>query len=107
MSKIVTTLTLIISLLVAPVAHASGMACDEESGKNISKVESKANSFKADKNNKSEKSDHCCCSHNVYDHVVLETPKFLVTHTKIAMATKDDIVSYLSYGPPLKPPSHA
>ncbi len=104
MRKALLSFFIVLSLLVAPAAHAFGIggegdSCHSvENGKKLEKSEKKQDS-------KSEKKGHCCShTHANLSLVIVKTDS---GNTKTSFSLDEERITSLLSGPPLKPPSHA
>jgi hypothetical protein len=110
MPKFLVSLFIVFSLLFAPIAHASGMACSDNGMGGIAKVELKQDFSKDSKQtgDKAEKTGHhCCCSHTACDRIASKIPDMVPAVSKVAIPATDDAIASIAFGPPLEPPSHA
>lgn len=109
MSKVLIAIIVAFSLLIAPIAHASGLNCEGDNCQmsEQSKKQAKAKSEKpSDTDNTANAGHHCCCPH-VSAAPDLAVAKPMATSDQTTFTFEQDVVASLVVGPPLKPPSHA
>lgn len=107
MKKVILSLFVVFSLLVAPVAHAYDIDCKSDTCQMTEKSEKQAKSEKQQDNDKMADADHhCCCPHvSAIPDLALAKPTAASSHTTFAY--EQDVTTSVVVGPPLKPPSHS
>jgi hypothetical protein len=107
MKKIVLSLFVVLSLLVAPIAHASGMSCEGDNCQMSEQTKKQAKSEKQQDNDKMAKAGHhCCCPHvSAIPDLAISEPTTASSQTVFVL--EQDVTTSVVVGPPLKPPSHA
>lgn len=107
MKNAVTCLFLVLSLLFAPIAHASGMNCEVDNCQMSEQTNEQAKSEKQQDNNKMAKAGHDCCCPHVSVIPDLAVAKPLATSSQTAFVYEQDATTSVVVGPLLKPPSRA
>jgi hypothetical protein len=107
MKKIILSLFVAFSLLVAPIAHAAGMNCE---GDNCQMSEQTKKQDKSEKQQDNDKmagaGHHCCCAHvSINLNTALSAPE--TASSQEPFSRLNVFMSSVVQGPPLKPPSHA
>lgn len=107
MKKIVLSLFVAFSLLLAPIAHAAGMNCE---GDNCQMSEQAKKQAKSEKQQDTDKmagaGHHCCCPHvSAIPDLAVAEPAAVSGSTSFNF--EQDASTSVVVGPPLKPPSHA
>ncbi|MFZ4761187.1 MAG: hypothetical protein ACOYK8_00020 [Alphaproteobacteria bacterium] len=107
MKKVILLLFIAFSILVAPVAHASGMDCEGNNCQLSEQIKKHGISEKQQDNDKIANADHhCCCPHlcSVPDLAVV---KPITASIQTRFAYEQNMLASFVVGPPLKPPAHA
>lgn len=106
MARVLISLFIVFSLLVAPMAHAAGMGCAGDNCQMSEIAKKSAKDDKQDKNKMADAAHHCCCSHvtAIPDSGIAE-PKVVSSRTVFTL--EQDATTSVVVGPPLKPPYHA
>jgi hypothetical protein len=107
MQKIILSLFVALSLLIAPIAHASDMNCEGDNCQMSEQTKKQAKSEKQQDNDKMAEAGHdCCCSHvSIIPDLAVAKPMAASSYT--AFVYEQDVTTSVVVGPPLKPPSHA
>lgn len=106
MKKVILSLFVAFSLLIAPLAHAAGMNCEGDNCQMSEQTKKQSKSEKQDDGKMAAAGHHCCCPHvsSIPDLAMTEPMK--VSSSTVFALEQDDMTSVV-VGPPLKPPSHA
>lgn len=107
MKKVILSLFVAFSLLVAPLAHAAGMNCEGDNCQMSEQTKKQAKSEKQQDNDKmANAGHHCCCPHvsSIPDLAMTEPMK---VSSRTVFVFEQDATTSVVVGPPLKPPSHA
>lgn len=105
MHKILACLFIILSLLVAPIAHASGVNCEGDDCQMIEQSKDYHQNEKQDDGKLANAGHHCCCPHISSIHnLTVSEPVFVSSRTVFVL--QQDTTTSVVVGPPLKPPSH-
>ena len=107
MKKVVLSLFVAFSLLIAPLAHAAGMNCEGDNCQMSEQTKKQAKSEKQQDDDKmANAGHHCCCSHvsSIPNLAVVEPMK---VSSRTVFVFEQDATTSVVVGPPLKPPSHA
>jgi len=106
MKKIILSLFVALSLLVAPIAHAYDMNCEGDNCQMTEKSEKLSKSEKQDDGKMANDGHHCCCHHvSVMPNFTLAASMTVSSRTVFVL--EQDATTSVVVGPPLKPPSHA
>jgi hypothetical protein len=106
MKKIILSLFIAFSLLIAPIAHASGMNCEGDNCQMIQKSEKQSKSEKQDDSKMAKAGHHCCCPHfSAMPNLNVAEP--ITVSSRTVFVLEQDATTSVVVGPPLKPPSHA
>lgn len=105
MKKIILSLFVAFTLLVAPVAHAAGMNCEGDNCQMTEQSEKQSKNEQQD-DGKMANAGHHCCSHfsTIPNSAVTESRK---VSSRTIFVLEQDATTSIVVGPPLKPPSHA
>lgn len=106
MKKIILSLFVAFSLLIAPLAHAAGMNCEGDNCQMSEQTKKQAKSEKQDDGKMAAAGHHCCCPHvsSIPDLAMTEPMK---VSSRTVFVFEQDATTSVVVGPPLKPPSHA
>ncbi len=107
MKKIILSLFVAFTLLIAPLAHAAGMNCEGDNCQMSEQTKKQAKSEKQQDNDKmANAGHHCCCSHvsSIPNLAVMDS---VSVSSQAVFALEQDAMTSVVAGPPLKPPSHA
>lgn len=106
MKKVILSLFVALSLLVAPIAYAAGMNCEGDNGQMTEQSKKQLKSEKQDDNKMAKAGHHCCCHHvSVMPSLTVAAPMKVSSRTVFVL--EQDATTSVVVGPPLKPPSHA
>lgn len=107
MKKVILSLFVAFSLLIAPLAHAAGMNCEGDNCQMSEQTKKQAKSEKQQDNDKTASAGHhCCCPHvSSIPNLAVVEPMKVSSHTVFVF--EQDATTSVVVGPPLKPPSHA
>lgn len=106
MKKVVLSLFIAFSLMIAPIAHALGMNCE---GDNCQMTEQSKKQFDSKKQGDVKMANaghHCCCPH-VSSIPNLAVAEPVSVSSQAVFVLEQDATTSVVVGPPLKPPSHA
>ncbi|MBA4274383.1 MAG: hypothetical protein C0436_01885 [Alphaproteobacteria bacterium] len=106
MKKVILSLFIALSLLVAPIAHAAGMNCEGDNCQMTEQSKKQSKSEKQDDGKMANAGHHCCCPHvsSIPNLTVAEPMK---VSSRTVFVLEQDATTSVVVGPPLKPPSHA
>ena len=106
MKQSILSFIMALSLLVAPVAHATEVGFQDTHSQMSDQITEHSDSEEQDSGNMAKAEHHCCCT-QISAHLPIE----LTVHQSVAdqavFLFKDEVVRSVVIGPPLKPPSHA
>lgn len=106
MKKAILSLFIAFTLLVAPIAHASGMNCEGDNCQMSEQTKKQAKSEKQDDGKAANAGHHCCCPHvSSIPDSALAAPQ--TASDSAVFVLEQDATTSVVVGPPLKPPSHA
>lgn len=107
MKKVILSLFVAFSLLIAPLAHAAGMNCEGDNCQMSEQTKKQAKSEKQQDNDKmANAGHHCCCPHvSSIPNLAMVEPMKVSSSTVFVL--EQDATTSVVVGPPLKPPSHA
>ncbi len=106
MKKIILSLFIALSVLFAPVAHASGMSCDGDNNQISKHSKMQSESEKHDDGKMAEAGHHCCCPHvSAISNLTVVEP--MTVSSRIVFIHEADATTSEVVGLTLKPPSHA
>jgi Ni/Co efflux regulator RcnB len=106
MKKIILSLFVAFSLLVAPIAHAAGVGCQGDNCQMSEQVKKHSDSKKQDNDKMAKAGHHCCCPHvSAIPDLAIAEPTTASSQTVFVL--EQDVTTSVVVGPPLKPPSHA
>lgn len=106
MKKVILSLFIALSLLVAPIAHAYDVSCEGDNCQMTQKSEKQSKSEKQDDDKMAKAGHHCCCPHvSAMPNLTVATPMTVSSRTVFVL--EQDATTSVVVGPPLKPPSHA
>jgi hypothetical protein len=106
MKRIFVYLLVVFSLLVAPIAHASGLACQGDSCQFSEQTKKDSKGEKQDDEKLAKVGHHCCCAHTASDKPNYKSHDFVASVTKTFVTGEDENLASVVVGPPLEPPSH-
>lgn len=106
MKKILLSLFVAFTLLLAPIAHAYDMNCEGDNCQMTEKSEKQSKSEKQDDGKMANAGHHCCCPHvSAMPNLTVAAPMTVSSRTVFVL--EQDATTSVVVGPPLKPPSHA
>jgi hypothetical protein len=106
MKKVILSLFIALSLLVAPIAHAAGMNCEGDNCQMTEQSKKQSKGEKQDDSKMANAGHHCCCPHvSAMPNLTVATPMTVSSRTVFVL--EQDATTSVVVGPPLKPPSHA
>ncbi len=107
MKKILLSLFVAFTLLLAPVAHAFEGACEGNNGQMFDQVKKDQTQDNQQDNDKmAGAGHHCCCVHvSINLNTALSAPE--TAYSQEPFSRLNVFMSSVVQGPPLKPPSHA
>ncbi|NBX02585.1 MAG: hypothetical protein EBR02_00690 [Alphaproteobacteria bacterium] len=106
MTKILLSLFVAFTLLLAPMAHAFEWTCEGDGcqmSEQVKKTQTQDNQQDTDK--MAGVDHHCCCTH-VSANINAELSAPEDASSQAAFSRQDIFMSSVVQGPPLKPPSH-
>lgn len=105
MKKVLLSLFIAFSLLIAPMAHAADVNCEGDNCQMSEQVKKKTDS-QPDEDKMAKAGHHCCCPHvSAIPDLAVAAPTLVESRT--AFTVEQEATTSLVVGPPLKPPSHA
>lgn len=106
MKKVILSLFVVLSLLVAPIAHAYDVGCEGDNCQMTQESEKQTKTEKQDDGKMAKAGHHCCCPHvSALPNLTVATPMTVSSRTVFVL--EQDATTSVVVGPPLKPPSHA
>jgi hypothetical protein len=106
MKKVILSLFIAFSLLVAPIAHAAGMNCEDDNCQMTEQSKKPSKGEKQDDGKMAKIGHHCCCPHiSALPNLTVATP--MTVSSRMVFVLEQDATTSVVLGPPLKPPSHA
>lgn len=105
MHKILACLFIIISLLIAPIAHASGVNYEGDGCQMTEQYKKHNQNEKQDDGKMASTSHHCCCPH-ISSIPKVDISKPILVSSRAVFALEHDAMTSVVVGSPLKPPSH-
>ena len=107
MKKVILSLFVAFSLLIAPLAHAAGMNCEGDNCQMSEQTKKQAKSEKQQDNDKMANAGHHCCCPHVSSIPNLAVVEPMQVSSRTVFVLEQDAMTSVVVGPPLKPPSHA
>lgn len=104
MKKVILSLFIAFTLLVAPIAHAAGMNCESDNCQVSEQSKKQSKSEKQDDGKMANAGHHCCCPHVSVSNLTVAEPMSVSSRTIFVL--EQDATTSVVVGPPLKPPSH-
>jgi len=104
MKKVILSLFVAFSLLIAPLAHAAGINCEGDNCQMSEQTKKQAKSEKQDDGKMANAGHHCCCPH-VSSIPNLAVAEPVSVSSQAVFALEQDATTSVVVGPPLKPPS--
>ena len=107
MKQAIISLFVGVSLLLAPIAHAGGIDCQDDGLQLSGPLKAHADNTQQD-DGKIAKAEHvCCCVHVANIESVSFSRDFVPTASRAVIISTDKHTASVVVGPSLKPPSHA
>lgn len=106
MNRVLLSLFIVFSLLIAPIAHAADMDCKGDNCQVSEQAKKSSDTDKQDSDKMAKADHHCCCPH-VSAIPNLAVTKSMTIASRTAFNFEQDATTSVVVGPPLKPPSHA
>ena len=106
MKKVILSLFVAFSLLIAPLAHASGINCEGDNCQMTEQSKKQIKGEKQDDGKMAAAGHHCCCPHvSSVPNLPMTEPMKVSSRTIFVL--EQDATTSVVVGPPLKPPSRA